>query len=128
MALGGLGRVMLIDDSKVDNFINSKVLELSKRANDVKVFDDASDALEYLSTTTSELPDLIFLDIYMPTMSGFDFLEEFEKLPESRKKNTRIMLLSSAYDTLEVEKLKKYDWLSGCVVKPLTYEILQMQS
>ena len=119
----GIGSVMLIDDSKVDNFINSKVLELSEKADEVQVFDDANLALDFLRNV-DVFPDVIFLDIYMPVMSGFDFLEEYSKLPKSEKKHTKVILLSSAYDTLEMEKLKKYHWVSGYIIKPLTYDAL----
>ncbi len=118
-----IGSVMLIDDSKVDNFINSKILELSERTNKIQIFEDANLALGYLEESTDH-PDVIFLDIYMPYMTGFDFLEEFDKLPTVNKKATKIILLSSAYNTVEVEKLKKFTWLSGYIVKPLTYEAL----
>ena len=118
-----LGFVMLIDDSKVDNYINTKVLELSEKAKDIKVFDNANEALEFLNNSV-QIPNVIFLDIYMPSMDGFDFLEEFEKLPDHIKNKTKVLLLSSAYDMLEVEKLKRYHWLSGYITKPLTYESL----
>jgi len=119
----GIGNVMLIDDSKIDNFINSKVLELSEKADIIQVYDNPILALEYLNKTDI-FPNVIFVDIYMPVMSGFDFLDEFYKLPASSKKEIKVMLLSSAYDNLEIEKLRKYSWLSGYVVKPLTYETL----
>ena len=118
-----LGSVMLVDDSKVDNFINSKILEMSEKAENILVFDDAAVALEFLRKEQN-LPDVIFLDIYMPSMNGFDFLEEFNTLSESIKEKTKIILLSSAFETLELERLKKYHWVSGYIVKPLTYESL----
>lgn len=118
-----LGSVMLVDDSKVDNFINTKILEMSEKARNIQVFDDASNALDFLRKT-QDLPNVIFLDIYMPSMNGFDFLEEFNTLPVHIKDKSKIILLSSAFETLELERLKKYNWVSGYIVKPLTYESL----
>ena len=118
-----IGNVMLIDDSKIDNFINSKVLELSEKADIIQVYNNPVLALEYLKKTDI-FPDIIFVDIYMPEMSGFDFLDEFSKLSVGKKKEIKVILLSSAYDNLEIEKLRRYSWLSGYVVKPLTYETL----
>ena len=123
----GIGNVMLIDDSKIDNFINSKVLELSEKAEMIQVYDNAALALEYLKKT-SIFPNVIFVDIYMPKMSGFEFLDEYCKFSESIKKDIKIFLLSSAYDNLEIQNLQKYTWISGCLVKPLTYESLNSLS
>lgn len=122
----GLGFVMLIDDSKIDNYINTKVLEMSGRASLIKAYDSASEAIEYLKYT-QQLPDYIFLDLYMPTMDGFDFLEEFARLSAEKKKGIKVLLLSGAYDTPEVERIKKHDWIAGYLVKPLTYEVLNTE-
>lgn len=122
----GLGFVMLIDDSKIDNYINTKVLEMSGRASQIKAYDSAAEAIEYLKYS-KELPNFIFLDLYMPTMDGFDFLEEFEKLGMEKKKSIKVLLLSGAYDTPEVVRIKKHDWISGYLVKPLTYEVLNTE-
>ena len=127
LPLADLGFVMLIDDSKVDNFINTKVFELSKRTQAIQVFDNAQKALLFLQTT-EKVPNFIFLDIYMPYMDGFDFLEEFEKLPSTVKDTAKVMLLSSSFDTLEAERLKKYSWVYGYLVKPLTHESLNFDT
>ena len=118
----GLGFVMLIDDSKIDNYINTKVLEMSGRASLIKAYDSAAEAIDYLRYS-KELPNFIFLDLYMPTMDGFDFLQEFEKL-NIEKEKIKVLLLSGAYDTPEVERIKKHNWIAGYLVKPLTYEAL----
>ena len=119
-----LGSVMLVDDSRVDSFINCKILELNAITSNVSVFDEAAKALEFLKSSLN-IPDLIFLDIYMPSMTGFDFLEEFESLSQHIKDKCKVILLSSAFDTLEMQKLKRFNWISGYIVKPLTYESLE---
>jgi len=124
MATLELGSVMLVDDSRVDNFINCKILEMNAVTSNVQVFDEAAKAIEFLRNDNI-IPDLLFLDIYMPTMTGFDFLEEFQTLPINVQEKCKVVLLSSAYETLEMEKLKKYSWISGFIVKPLTYESLE---
>ena len=119
-----LGSVMLVDDSRIDNFINCKVLELNASTTSVSVFDEAIKALDYLKKNVN-MPDLIFLDIYMPTMTGFDFLEEFQNLSNQIKEKCKVVLLSSGFDNIELQKLQKYTCISGIIVKPLTYESLQ---
>ena len=119
-----LGSVMLVDDSRIDNFINCKILELNAITSNVSVFDEAAKALEFLKNNLN-LPDLIFLDIYMPSMTGFDFLEEFETLSQQIKEKCKVVLLSSGFDNLELQKLRKFNWISGIIVKPLTYESLE---
>ena len=124
MSMLELGSVMLVDDSKVDNFINCKILELNAVTSNIRVFDEAAKALEFLKSTIN-IPDLLFLDIYMPSMTGFDFLEEFQNLSDHVKEKCKVVLLSSAFDNLELQELRKYDWISGLIVKPLTYESLE---
>ena len=119
-----LGSVMLVDDSRIDNFINCKILELNAITSNVSVFDEAAKALDFLKSNLN-LPDLIFLDIYMPSMTGFDFLEEFETLSQQIKEKCKVVLLSSGFDNLELQKLRKFNWISGIIVKPLTYESLE---
>ena len=119
-----LGSVMLVDDSRIDNFINCKILELNAITSNVSVFDEAAKALDFLKSNLN-LPDLIFLDIYMHSMTGFDFLEEFETLSQQIKEKCKVVLLSSGFDNLELQKLRKFNWISGIIVKPLTYESLE---
>ena len=124
MSVLELGSVMLVDDSKVDNFINCKILELNAVTSNIRVFDEATKALEFLKSNLN-IPDLLFLDIYMPSMTGFDFLTEFERLSDQVRKKCKVILLSSAFDNLELQELRKYHWVSGFIVKPLTYESLE---
>ena len=116
-----LGSVMLIDDSKVDNFINSKILEMSEKAENIQVFDDAAAALAFLRKEQN-LPDVIFLDIDMPLMDGFQFLDEFEKLSAVAKRKCKIVMLTSSINPQDFNRSKKYENVKLYLNKPLSHE------
>ncbi|MDP3558542.1 MAG: response regulator [Bacteroidota bacterium] len=88
---------MLIDDNKIDLFIHSQFINQMNIANSILEFSLATEALKYLQEN-GELnwPDLILTDIHMPSMTGFDFVNEFELLPISLKEKCKIIMVSSS--------------------------------
>lgn len=116
--------VLLIDDSDVDNFINKAILSKENYISKITIKSSGPDALEYLEHILEEpesFPDLIFLDIRMPRMNGFEFLEEYRNFPEKLKAHCKIYILSSSIDPLDSEKSKKYTMVKGHLVKPLAH-------
>jgi CheY-like chemotaxis protein len=119
--------VMLIEDSNIDNFINAKVLELTHFAENVITKLSAMSALKYFNEEAKELsdvPDVIFLDIRMPEMDGFQFLEAFEKLPDFIKSKPKIVMLSSSVDTLDQTRAAENEKVFTYISKPLTKDNL----
>ncbi len=124
--------VMLIDDNEIDNLINQKMVEAARLSDYIYTHTGAKSAIEFLrnieqlekNIVESVLPDVIFLDIDMPLMDGFQFLEEFNKLKDSTIKKCKIIMLTSSINPQDVSKSKKYDAVKKYLNKPLSQESL----
>jgi CheY-like chemotaxis protein len=120
----------IIDDGELDRYVTQKFLERINKNLIIKTFEDAEQALELIRENTendSSLPVVILLDLQMPLMNGFKFVEEFEKLPlEVKKKYTIIVLtiLSTASNPTDIYRILNYSAVKGIVEKPLTKEKL----
>lgn len=114
--------VLLIDDNEVNNLLHERLIELSDFGKHVKVIQLAPDAIQYLLQVANQpesIPDIIFLDIRMPIMDGFGFLDEFQKMPDSIRRNTKIILLSSTLDPNDNTRAALYPEVIKMMIKPL---------
>ena len=120
--------VMLIDDNEIDNLINQKMVEAASITQHIYIHTGARSAIEFLrnieklDVSDQVLPDVIFLDIDMPLMDGFQFLDEFEKLMTSTKNKCRIVMLTSSINPQDFNRSKKYGNVKNYLNKPLTHE------
>lgn len=113
--------IVFIDDNKVDCFIHEKVVKKSKFNCSIKSFNTGEEGLQYLRLSTNNL-QVIFLDIQMPVMNGFDVLEDYTAAKPSNYQNQHIFMLSSSEDALDTEKAKTYEVVKGFIPKPLGLE------
>lgn len=117
--------VLLLDDNDIDNMVNKKLIENGKFCKEILVHVSARETLNFLkSQNTEELPDVIFLDIMMPGMDGFAFLEEFEKLPDSIHKKCKVIMLSTSDSFKDLNRANKNKFVRKFLNKPLTEEML----
>lgn len=115
---------MLIDDDHLTNFYNKIILEMGKAANEIVVFENGNTALDYLKDNDNKV-DLILLDINMPLMNGWQFLEHYDKLDDKRKAKMIIMLTSSAHSD-DKKMVEKHGSVKKFINKPLVPDTIKL--
>lgn len=120
-----LKKILLIDDNSIDNFFHERVIKKFDKNITVTSILSAEKALEYLmDLESSELPDLIFLDINMPGMNGWEFLQEYNKFEEGRKSSVIVIMLSTSENHDDKDKALSMGVAADYQSKPLTLEML----
>ena len=109
-------KVFLIDDNTIDLLISRKLLLKYDATLEVIEFSQANEAVVALQDEQQNLPDLILLDLNMPGMSGWDFLEAIQKIDRQPK---RIYILTSSLDERDRLMAAKYPMVKGYITKPL---------
>ncbi|HWZ34565.1 MAG TPA: response regulator [Mucilaginibacter sp.] len=120
---GSYHTCLLVDDNYIDNFITRRLLESSKFAENIVVTESPAEAISMLETGTVK-PDVIFLDIRMPQMNGFEFLDAFDKL-DIDKADIKVFLLSSSFDPTDIRRSSDNKYITQFIHKPLTHKILE---
>jgi CheY-like chemotaxis protein len=115
-------KVMVVDDNEPDLYIAEVLMDMTGFAEKVVCVSSAKGALAYLKPlyeNPDELPHFIFLDINMPEMNGFDFLKEYQHLPENIRKNCIIMMLTTSLDEHDRVKAESNQFVRKFLNKPL---------
>ncbi len=118
-------RILIVDDNEVDILINRKCIELSPYSCDIISKQSAKSALEYLlAAAEEELPDVLFLDIKMPEMDGFEFLDRlFSSLPHKVQMKVVILTSSTAPEDVSKARALAERGVIDYVEKPLTTKL-----
>lgn len=123
--------VLLIDDNDIDNFINERMITTSSFAQKVVVKNSAEGALGYLKSSienSDELPEVIFLDLNMPVMDGFGFLDEYDKFDDAVKKQCHVVVLSSSISSEDINRASTNPYVERYINKPLSEKYLDAVS
>jgi CheY-like chemotaxis protein len=114
--------VAIIDDDPIYRFTSVRSIERQQLASKVLEFNSGGDALEFLKKNAGNsvtLPDLILLDINMPLMDGWMFLDEFHRLKFSMSKQIVIYMVSSSIDQRDVQRAKSNVLVKDYLIKPI---------
>jgi CheY-like chemotaxis protein len=117
-------KILLVDDDDINNFLNKVIIEDMKIADKIFTSSNGQEALDLVKAKCGkgkqeECPDIIFLDINMPVMNGFEFLEELKKIKLNKK--SIIVILSSSDNLRDLQQAKKFG-IENYVNKPLSEE------
>lgn len=113
----------IIDDDPIFVFGAKKIMELGNICNSFMVFSNGEEALNNLQAVirgNETLPDVILLDLNMPIMDGWQFLDEFIKVPCEKK--ITIYIATSSIDPADVNKAREYDSVSNYLIKPISID------
>jgi CheY-like chemotaxis protein len=121
--------IMLVDDNHDDNFFHEREIKKNNHATIVITKNTGLEALEYLKSKkdiTQVQPDLIFLDINMPGMNGWEFLKEYNRLDKKLQSQVIIIMLTTSDNPDDEARSKTWNFVSDYLTKPLTKEILEV--
>ena len=121
--------IMVIDDNTIDLYIASKVIMKNNFAENILTFTSAAEALDYLvrhENIPSLLPEVILVDIYMPVMSGFEFMKAYDKLSDNIKEHCNAYIVSSSIDEDDINRTRQDKNVIAFQEKPVTAAFLLM--
>lgn len=117
----------ILDDNALDHMILERMLsKLNKISDDIVHYYHGSELLKTIEKNENEIfPDVLFLDLHMPDMDGWQVLKHLNKLVESSHKNISVYVLSSSVDPIDITRSKRYTFVKDYLFKPISYEKLE---
>ena len=124
-----LEKILCIDDDPITLMLCKMVITKALFSNEIATAKNGEEALKYYDnlkiTSTIKKPQLIFLDLNMPVMNGWEFLDSFVTAEYSEYHDTKVIILSSTIDPQDLEKSKKYPMVIDFLSKPISKEMLE---
>jgi CheY-like chemotaxis protein len=120
--------IALVDDDSIFQFTATRLLESSKLAQNILHFENGAEALTFLREKALQkelLPDYLFLDINMPFVDGWMFLEDFTTLKSTLAKDISIYMVSSSIDPRDLNRAKGFSEVTDFIIKPISLERFQ---
>jgi two-component system chemotaxis response regulator CheY len=117
--------VVLVDDDDIFNMLHGEVLKRLIPGVRIDVFKSGQEVVEYLHKATNERIDLIFLDIRMPVMGGFEVLDSMAQMNPERFATTRIYVLSSTLDDRDLQRAKETPLVTDFIGKPMSFDTMR---
>jgi hypothetical protein len=121
-------RFLLVDDDTIFNFLHTEVIKAVDANAQIDLFNSSTEGLDFLKDALDgkhDMPHLLFLDIRMPEMDGFEYLDELMKYPLEKFKDLHIYVLSSSLAERDKERSLSYPIVTGFIEKTLTIEKLK---
>jgi two-component SAPR family response regulator len=115
----------IIDDDKIFQFTLGRVINHNKQAERIITFSDGEKAIQYLTNNKripENIPDIIFLDVNMPNINGWQFMEKYASIKADIKKKATIFMWSSSLNLIDIERASKISEISDYTIKPIKLE------
>ena len=115
----------IIDDDTIYQFILTSIINKNKLAESILSFSDGEKAIQYLTnnkTKKEKIPDVLFLDVNMPIMDGWMFIEEYARIKKDIIKKIVVFMLSSSVNPIDIERAGKISEISNYIIKPIKLE------
>ncbi|MCG2418831.1 response regulator [Aequorivita sp. F47161] len=120
--MNNIQNICIIDDDSIYQYAVTATIKAYKLADQVLVFSDGEEALDFIRDnidSSENLPDVILLDLNMPVMDGFQFMDEYKLIKPKVGKKISVYMVSSSVDPQDVEKAKQISEISDYIIKPI---------
>ena len=118
-------KVIILDDDPISNFLTKKVIEKSHVATNVVVFQEPTELLTGLAENKVAYPDIIFIDLNMPKVNGWQFIDLFNEIDTNETEKVNLIILSSSSNWEDIEMAGNISRVKDYIIKPLTIDVME---
>ncbi len=119
-----LNSILLVDDDPDDNYYHQIIINRMNMVDKIDVAVNGLEAIAYLKNENHIPPDILFLDLNMPKMNGWEFLEQYKDFSAEKKAKVLIVILTTSANPDDIKRAKEIEDVTGFETKPLTQELL----